>query len=126
MCIRTLGEDNNNVEDGLDGTPIEVDDDDEPNAVAHDAHPPRTRTSVSTSSSLPISSRDNNSSLDKVAEAIAESKKAEKNAWTKDSARDKILANMLVSPSCPEELKGKLLTHFDGILDDAAVEKRSK
>jgi len=124
MFIRTLGEDNN-VEDGFDGTPIEVDHDDEPNAVAQNAHPRRTRKSVSKSSSLLVSSRDNNSSLDKLAKAIAESKKAENNAWTKNNARDKILAEMLVSPSCPEELKGKLLAHFDEILDDATVEKRS-
>ena len=86
MLFRTLGE-VNNVEDEFDGTPIEVDDDDEANAVAHDDNPRRTRKSVSKSSSLLVSSRDNNSSLDKMAEAIAESKKAENNAWTNNNKR---------------------------------------
>jgi hypothetical protein len=47
MFIRTLGEDNN-VEDGWNGSPIEVDDDDDGSKdVKKHAHPRRTRKSVS-------------------------------------------------------------------------------
>ncbi len=67
---------------------------------------------------------DNNSSLERLANAIADSKKAESNAWTQENARDTMLANMLVSPGCPLELKPKLLEYFDGLLDDTYLSKK--
>ena len=129
MFIRTLGE-VSNVEDGWNGSPIEVDDDDDGSKdVKKHARPHRTRKSVSKSNnpsrhSDEKASFDNNSSLDRLANAIADSKKAESNAWTQENARDTMLANMLVSPGCPLELKPKLLGYFDGLLHDALLSKK--
>jgi hypothetical protein len=124
MFIRTLGEDSN-VEDGWNGSPIVIDENDGKEDVGKVAHPRRTRKSVTTSNNPPASSSaDKNSSLDRLANAIADSKKAENNAWASENARDTMLANMLVAPGCPSELKNKLVGYFDGILDDAVLSRR--
>jgi hypothetical protein len=124
MFIRTLEEDTKE-EDGWSGSPIDVNADDGKEDVATDAHPQRKRKRVLASNNPQSPSRGNNSSLDKLTRDIAEGKKTESNPRTKTNARNTMLANMLVSPRCPEELKPKLHSHFDdGIVDEAVLESK--
>ncbi len=80
MCIMPLGKDSK-VEDGWNGSPFEVDnDDDGSKEIKKQAHPRRTRKSVSKSNN-PLQPSDvkaffdNNSSLDRLVNDTAESKK---------------------------------------------------
>jgi hypothetical protein len=95
MFIRTLGEDNN-VEHGWNERPIVIDgnDVDGKQDVGKVAHPQRTRKSaLRHQTTRPASSSaDKNSSLDRLADAIAETKKAENSAWTSENTRDTIYA----------------------------------